>query len=179
MRGKLICQTVLGRLIEKNMSNLFNGVERVTAKGRLESLRSANFSQQFLFRQSRDRRKSVDYVYTSRPSIARPGSTVNRRDLGDERHIGQCIAQTAMQPVCTGCARFTGVPAATGCMMHCPQTSVDSDRIAVATLHVGFRPSIFPKQTFTDHFHCQRAYPSPRTIMMMTIDETIARNRLA
>jgi len=53
-------------------------------------------------------------------SIARPGSTVNRRDLGDERHIGQCIAQTALQPVCTGCARFTGVPAATGCMMHCP-----------------------------------------------------------
>lgn len=49
----------------KNMGHLFGGVQRVIAKGRLESLR-LNFSQQFLFRQSRDRRKSVDYVYTSR-----------------------------------------------------------------------------------------------------------------
>ena len=33
-------------------------------------------------------------ISIARWPAGRPGSTVNRRDLGDERHIGQCIAQT-------------------------------------------------------------------------------------
>lgn len=47
----------------------------------------------------------------------RPGSTVNRRDLGDERHIGQCIAQTGRYG---RWYTMDSTTAATRCMMHYP-----------------------------------------------------------